>query len=95
MDNSPKRNLAATKMVAQFYIDMSKYLLVLLFAFGLFHESAQSAFVRPILVIVAFASIVSAGMRAERSLNRINDEERRKDDQQGISSKERGSDEEK
>ncbi len=88
MDNTPKMNLTTTKMVAQFYMDMSKYLLVLLFAFGLFHESVQSAYVRPILIIVAFASIVSAGKRAERNLDRINDEERRKEDEQGKSLKE-------
>jgi hypothetical protein len=62
-------------MVAQYYIDMSKYLLVLLLAFGLFHESPQSFITRPILIIVCFAGILSAGKRAERNLDRIEEEE--------------------
>ena len=76
MDNNTKKSLTTTEMVAQFYIDMSKYLLVLLFAFGLFHESPQSAIVRPILIIVALAAIVSAGLRAERAMDRIERQEK-------------------
>ncbi len=83
MDNNLKKSLTTTKMVAQFYIDMSKYLLVLLFAFCLFHESPQSAIVRPFLIIVALAAIVSAGLRAERNMDKIEQEEKkpRKTDQ--------------
>ncbi len=83
MDTSARKSLTTTKMVAQFYIDMCKYLLMLLFAFGLFQASPQSAIVRPILIIVALAAIVSAGLRAERNMNKIEQEEKkpRKTDQ--------------
>ena len=77
MDNNTKRSFTATKMVAQFYIDMSKYLLVLLFAYGLFHESQQTAIVRLFLIIVALAAIVSAGLRAERAMDRIDRQEKK------------------
>ena len=80
MDNHLKKSLTTTKMVAQFYIDMSKYLLMLLFAFGLFHEYPQSPIVRPILIIIVFASIVSAGLRAERNMDKIDWEEKRPHD---------------
>lgn len=77
MDTSARKSLTTTKMVAQFYIDMSKYLLMLLFAFGLFHEYPQGAIIRPILIIVALAAIVSAGLRAERAMGMIDQEERK------------------
>ena len=78
-----KKSLTRTKMVAQFYIDMTKYLLVLLFAFGLFHESPQSAIARPILIIVIFAAIVSAGLRAERNMDKIDEEEKKESFESG------------
>ena len=77
MDTSARKSLTTTKMVAQFYIDMSKYLLVLLFAYGLFHESQQTAIVRLFLIIVALAAIVSAGLRAERAMDRIDRQEKK------------------
>ncbi len=75
MNLTQKRSLVATKMTAQFYLDITKYLLILLFAFGLFRESPGSAVVRPVLIVTAILVIVSASKRAVRNLGRIDEEE--------------------
>ena len=67
--------LTTAKMVAQFYLDMNKYLLVLLAAYGLFDTSTQGTIARPVIVIATLIFAISAAVRAKFNMDRVDEGE--------------------
>ncbi|MFA5073715.1 MAG: hypothetical protein WC539_07445 [Nitrospirota bacterium] len=75
MDNKKQKGLTTRKMVTQFYLDMTKYLLLLLAAYGLFDPSTQGTIAKPLLLIVTLIFIISAALRAQLNMDRIDERE--------------------
>ena len=76
MQTTSAENRERMRMMAQFYLDMSKYLLTLMFAYGLFAKELDGTIARPLIVILTFICMASVGVRAERWLSRIDADER-------------------
>lgn len=76
MNPGRKKSPVARRIIAQFYMDMTKYLLMLLFAFGLFDKSLQGTVAKPLIIILALAALVSAAARAQYNVDRIDEEEK-------------------
>ena len=76
MNPGTKKSPVARKIIAQFYMDMTKYLLMLLFAFGLFDKSLQGTVAKPLIIILALAALVSAAARAQYNIDRIDEQEK-------------------
>ena len=76
MTPGTKKSPVARRIIAQFYMDMTKYLLMLLFAFGLFDKSLQGTVAKPLIVILALAALVSAAARAQYNVDRIDEQEK-------------------
>jgi hypothetical protein len=67
-----------TKMAAQFYMDMTKYLLLLMAAFGLFGKELAGTIARPVIIIVALIGVISAAGRAQIFMDRLDQAEEEK-----------------
>ena len=76
--NDIQQRLTTRRMVAQFYMDMAKYFLVLICAFGLF-ASPQGSITRVVIYISVVAGIFSAAYRAQYNMNRIDEIEQEDD----------------
>ncbi len=76
MNPGTKKSFVVRKILAQFYLDMTKYLLVLLFAFGLFDKSMQGTVGKPLLIILTLAALMSAAARAQYNIDRIDEQEK-------------------
>ncbi len=76
MNPETKKSSVVRRILAQFYLDMTKYLLVLLFAFGLFDKSMQGTVGKPLLIILTLAALMSAAARAQYNIDRIDEEEK-------------------
>ena len=74
MNPETKKSSVVRRILAQFYLDMTKNLLVLLFAFGLFDKSVQSTVGKPLLMILALAVLMSAAARAQYNVDRIDEQ---------------------
>ena len=75
MNPGTKKSSVVRRILAQFYLDMTKYLLVLLFAFGLFDKSMQGTVGKSLLIILTLAALVSAAARAQYNVDRIDEQE--------------------
>lgn len=75
MNTKRQKRLTTRKMVAQYYMDMSKYFLVILIAFSLFDKSTQGTIVRPIVYIVVLLGIFISDYLAHWNLKRIDEVE--------------------
>ena len=71
-----RKSLTTRKFAAQFYSDMSKYLLLLLCAYGLFGANSYLEVARPIYVVLILIFAISAAGRAQCNLDSIDEEER-------------------
>ena len=70
------KSLTTRRIVAQFYTDMSKNLLLLLAAYALFGTPLPGSIVRPIAVIVILLAVMSAAYRAQLNMDKIDEEEK-------------------
>lgn len=76
MNHKTKKSSVVRRILAQFYLDMTKYLLVLLFAFGLFDKSLQGTVARPLFIILTLAALMSAAARGQYNVDRIDEQEK-------------------
>ena len=76
MHTTPQKSLTTKKMIAQFYMDMGKYLLLMILAYGLFDASTQGTIARLALILTALAGLLGSVVKAQCVMDRIDEEEK-------------------
>lgn len=73
---SRDNSMITKRMIAQFYMDMAKYLLLLLCAYGLFDQSTQGTLTKPILIVVIDVFMMIAAAMAQCTMDKIDTTEK-------------------